>query len=300
MAVISAVPAAHDRAPVAQQIPREAAARTEVVAVAPLRHVDIGDRDREDRGIQIFVAAAIQAFPAEAEIQRQIRPQPPVVLHEGDRVLRRARRVDRRKAGRERRRSRQRRDRRRIGRIEELVAGKGEGAEGIAGVLLEVRHVVVLAAELHVVRRVSDVVGVPHFPPALRPDLVEAASIRQRREVVRRTQTVDALGGKVADVGPDRCPARRDVVAGPRVLKPEVVQPARPLDQRVADDETPARRLLIEAGARRRRAAAAAARGQLVFLGVASEQVLRVADLPVPARHVQVAVGRLRKGAFDR
>ena len=177
MAVIAAVAAAHHARGVAAEVPREAGARPEVVSIAALRDVDVGNLDRKNRRVEIFVATAVQSLVPHSEVDRQVRTQFPVVLHERDAVLRRPVRVDRRKACAERRGAREIRDRGWIARVERLIFREREGAQDIAGVLLAVRHVVVLAAELDVVRRARDPVCVSEFPAALRAQLV----IRRQR-----------------------------------------------------------------------------------------------------------------------
>src|SRR5689334_9030613 len=59
-------------------------------------------------GVEVFVGVAVQPLVAQAEIQREVRPQFPIVLHEADVVLRRVLRRHRRKARRERGRALQR------------------------------------------------------------------------------------------------------------------------------------------------------------------------------------------------
>ena len=185
VAVVQPPPGPHHGGAVAENVPRDTGSRPEVVLVAARRHVDVGNRHRKHRRVQILVGVAVEALVAEAEVQRDIRSDLPIVLHEADVVLRRMLGGDGRKTRGERRGAGQPGDRRRIVRIERLILGEGVGAGSVADGVVLVLHQADIGAELHLVRTSAQGVGVLELIAAFRAHLIVAAAVGHRREAIR-------------------------------------------------------------------------------------------------------------------
>jgi hypothetical protein len=84
----AAVAGAKHRPGVAEEIPRDAGARPEVVLVAPLAHVHIRQRHRKAVRIEILIGVSVEPLVAQSQVDGDVLPQTPVVLNEGDVVLR--------------------------------------------------------------------------------------------------------------------------------------------------------------------------------------------------------------------
>ena len=130
VAVEQAVAAAHDGAAVAEHDPRRRRSRGPKLLVSPRWLTSTyGSGTGKAVRVEIFVRRTIEPLVAQAEVDGDVGPQAPVVLHEADVVLGRMAGRVRRCDGAEGRRAGQGRDRRRVVRIEELIARERVGPE---------------------------------------------------------------------------------------------------------------------------------------------------------------------------
>jgi hypothetical protein len=179
VAVVDAPAGAHHTGAVAADIPRQAGTRPDVVRVATLADVDVGNRRREHRRIEILVGVAVEPLVAQTEIRRQVRSQLPVVLDEADVVLRGMFGGHGREARREGGRALQAGDRRRIRGVERLILRERVGAGDVADRIVLVLHQADVGAEFQLVLRRGDAVRVLELIPALRSDLIVATAVGQ-------------------------------------------------------------------------------------------------------------------------
>jgi len=110
-----------------------------------------------------------------------------------------------------------------------LVLGEEPTAERIAGVLLEIRHVIVLASYLETVFAGNDAVCVAEFRTGLVADFIKTASPGERREKVGHTQTVDTGFWKAARSLGNLSTRGCDVIPAAKAgkLKPEIIHAIR-------------------------------------------------------------------------